>query len=148
MSDRKPAPTTRRWDPGPGIETFERAQCFERLGQGGVGRLGLQGSDAPQLRPVNFVLREDQLIIRTGDGSILAAARAGEAAGFEIDEIDRLEHTGWSVVATGKLSELDSSAANRALPLRAWASGQKDRFVALSLDRVTGLRIPPGRGNR
>lgn len=108
----------------------------------------MSGADAPELRPVNFALRDDEIIIRTGDGTILAAARAGEAAGFEIDEIDRLEHTGWSVVVTGKLSERPSDAAHRALPLRPWASGRKDCFVALSLGRVTGLRIPPGRGNR
>jgi nitroimidazol reductase NimA-like FMN-containing flavoprotein (pyridoxamine 5'-phosphate oxidase superfamily) len=140
--------TAHALDPGPGIETFDHEQCLEHLRQGGVGRLALRGRDAPELRPVNFALRDDQLIIRTGDGSILAAARAGEAAGFEIDEIDRLEHTGWSVVATGKLSELESDAANLALPLRPWASGRKDFFVAVSLDRVTGLRIPPGRGNQ
>lgn len=135
-------------DVGPGIETFERDQCLRCLRAAGVGRLAMRGADAPELRPVNFALRGEQLIIRTGDGSIMAAARLGEAASFEIDEIDRLEHTGWSVIAIGKLSELPSDAANLALPLRAWASGQKDRFVAMSLDRVTGLRIPPGRGNR
>ncbi len=135
-------------DLGPGIETFEREQCLELLHQGGVGRLALRGVEAPELRPVNFVLRDEQLIIRTGDGSILEAARAREAAGFEIDDIDRLEHTGWSVVATGKLSELEPNSENLALPLRPWASGDRDFFVAVSLNRVTGLRIPPGRGNR
>jgi hypothetical protein len=140
--------TIHELNPGPGIETFARAQCLERLREGGVGRLAMRGVEAPELRPVNFALCDEQLVIRTGDGSILAAARAGEAASFEIDEIDRLEHAGWSVVATGKLSELEPSAANFALPLRPWASGRKDYFVALSLDWVTGLRIPPGRGNR
>ncbi len=136
------------WEPGPGIEILERADCQRRLRQGGVGRLAMRGDDAPELRPVNFALRDGQLIIRTGDGSILAAAGAGEAASFEIDEIDRVEHTGWSVVVSGKLSEVPTDASSLGLPLRAWASGRKDRFVAMSLDRVTGLRIPPGRGNR
>jgi nitroimidazol reductase NimA-like FMN-containing flavoprotein (pyridoxamine 5'-phosphate oxidase superfamily) len=135
-------------NPGPGIETFAREQCLDRLREGGVGRLALRGHEAPELRPVNFALRYEQLIIRTGDGTILAAARKGEPAGFEIDEIDRFEHVGWSVVATGKLAELEADSANLALALRPWASGKKDFFVALSLDRVTGLRIPPGRGNR
>lgn len=108
----------------------------------------MRGDEAPEVRPVNFMLRGDDVIIRTGDGAILAAARRRESAGFEIDDIDRLEHTGWSVVVTGKLFELPTDDENLALPLRPWASGRKDRFVGLAMDRITGLRIPAGRGNR
>jgi nitroimidazol reductase NimA-like FMN-containing flavoprotein (pyridoxamine 5'-phosphate oxidase superfamily) len=132
----------------PDLEQLDPAECRRLLGRGGVGRLALRGSEAPEIRPVNFALVGDRLIVRTGDGSILAAARAGEAAGFEIDEIDRLEHTGFSVVARGRLSVLPSDASLLALPVRPWASGLKDRFVGLSLEHVSGLRIPPGRGNR
>jgi nitroimidazol reductase NimA-like FMN-containing flavoprotein (pyridoxamine 5'-phosphate oxidase superfamily) len=134
--------------PGPGIETFEAAECRRRLRVAGVGRIALQGDGAPEVRPVNFTLRDGNVIIRTGDGAILAAAQRGEEAGFEIDDIDRLEHTGWSVVATGKLFELPTDDDHLALPLRPWASGRKDRFVGMTLDRVSRLRIPPGRGNR
>ena len=134
--------------PGPGIETFEAAECRRRLRVAGVGRIAMRGDGAPEVRPVNFTLRDGHVIIRTGDGAILAAAQRGETAGFEIDDIDRLEHTGWSVVATGKLFELPTDDEHLALPLRPWASGRKDHFVGLTLDRLSGLRIPPGRGNR
>ncbi len=133
---------------GPTLETLEREDCQRRLAEGGVGRVALRGQDAPEIRPVNFVLRDDRIVIRTGDGIILAAARQSEAASFEIDGIDPLEHTGWSVVVVGKLGELASDEDNLELPVRPWASGQKDRFVGLSLDRVSGIRIPSGRGNR
>lgn len=132
----------------PQLETLADDDCRRRLAEGGVGRVALPGVDAPEIRPVNFVLRDDRVVIRTGDGQILAAARRGEMAGFEIDDIDALEHTGWSVVVAGKLGELPTTPENLALPVRPWASGQKDRFVSLSLDRVSGLRIPSGRGNR
>lgn len=108
----------------------------------------MRGEEAPEIRPVNFALRDAQVIVRTGDGSILEAARRAEPAAFEIDTIDRLEHTGWSVVVQGRLSELPTNHENLDLTLRAWASGQKNCFIGLSLDRVTGMRIPPGRGNR
>lgn len=135
--------------PGPGIEAFGEAECRRKLGEGGVARIAIQGPVAPEMRPVNFALVDDtHLVIRTGDGAILKAAQRGEGAGFEIDEIDRLEHTGWSVVVVGKLFEIPTDDEHLALPLRPWASGRKDRFVGLSLDRVSGLRIPPGRGNR
>jgi nitroimidazol reductase NimA-like FMN-containing flavoprotein (pyridoxamine 5'-phosphate oxidase superfamily) len=140
--------------PGPGIEVFAEAECRRRLSEGGVGRIAMRamrGSDddgAPEMRPVNFLLHGDDVIIRTGDGAILEAARRGGSAGFEIDDIDRLEHTGWSVVVTGKLFELPTDDEHLALPLRPWAAGRKDRFVGLAIERITGLRIPPGRGNR
>lgn len=144
MSTRDDLPIS----PGPGIEIFEASECRRRLRAGGVGRIAMRGENAPELRPVNFTLRDGKVVIRTGDGLILAAARRGEAASFEIDEIDRLEHTGWSVIAAGKLFELPTDDEHLALPLRPWASGNKDHFVGLTLDRISGLRIPPGRGNR
>lgn len=118
------------------------------LAGGGVGRIALRGQDAPTLRPINFALRGDMLIFRTGEGTVLAAAHRGESASFEIDDIDAMEHTGWSVIAVGKLAELSADDENRRLPLRSWASGEKDRFVGLFIGEVSGLRIPAGRGNR
>jgi len=132
----------------PEVETLEPDECRQLLSEGSVGRLAMRGAEAPAIRPVNFILRLDRVVVRTGDGEILEAARRGEAASFEIDAIEPLEHTGWSVVVVGKLAELPTDAAHLALPLRPWASGQKDRFVGLSLDRVSGMRIPAGRGNR
>jgi nitroimidazol reductase NimA-like FMN-containing flavoprotein (pyridoxamine 5'-phosphate oxidase superfamily) len=132
----------------PALEIFDPAQCRHWLAESSIGRLALPGGEAPEIRPVNFALHADQVVIRTGEGRILDAARRGDAAGFEIDGIDPLEHTGWSVVVVGKLCELPTDPDHLALPLRPWASGRKDRFVGLSLDRLSGMRIPSGRGNR
>jgi len=130
------------------IEELSRAQCKRLLCEGGVGRLAMSTRGVPEIRPVNFALSGGALIVRTGEGSILSAAQRGEVGAFEIDGVDRLEHTGWSVLVTGKLCEITQRKAMLGLPLRPWASGTKDRFVALSLDQVSGMRIPPGRGNR
>ena len=133
---------------GPEIQTLTRAECLHRLGPGGVGRIALPGEGAPILRPVNFALHEGQVLIRTGEGTILAAADRGDAASFEIDGIDSLEHTGWSVVASGKLREYLEEREGTAPSLRAWASGTKERLVVIRIDEVSGLRIPAGRGSR
>ena len=90
MGNRDPTPDRS----GPDIEHFEADECRRRLREGGVGRIAMRGDEAPELRPVNFVLRDDVLILRTGDGSIMTAARRSEAASFEIDGIDPFEHTG------------------------------------------------------
>jgi hypothetical protein len=138
----------RRAAPTPELEVFDAGESRRRLAVGGIGRVALRSEGAPEIRPVNFVLQDDRIVIRTAEGCILDAARRSDPASFEIDGIDPLEHTGFSVIVVGKLRELPTDAVNLSLPLRPWASGPKDRFVGLSLDRVSGIRIPPGRGNR
>lgn len=131
-----------------GVEVLDIHECVRLLHEGAIGCLGLQSTGAPKLRPVNYVIDGRLIVIRTGSGQILDAGRDGLPASFQISGINALEHTGWSVLVSGKLCQLESDAHNLALPLRPWASGQKDCFVGLSLESVSGRRIPPGRGNR
>ena len=134
-------------DVGPALKTYTRAECLHRLQAGGVGRIAIASDGAPVLRPVNFALHEGRILIRTGEGSILAASGSGAAASFEIDGIDPVEHTGWSVVASGTLAGYDGDP-EAAPPLRAWASGEKHDLVVIEIEEVSGLAIPAGRGNR
>ena len=134
--------------PAPQVHELPGDECRRLLRGGITGCIGLAGPAAPTLRPVNYVLDGEFVVIRTGEGRILEAGRGGEAASFAVHSVDAMEHTGWSVLVVGKLAALPTDARTLGLPLRAWASGQKDRFVALSLDDVSGLRIPAGRGNR
>lgn len=132
----------------PAVHVLTRDQCLRLIDLGGVGRLAIRTDGPPEIRPVNFLRQGDALIVRTGNGSIFSAAERAETAAFEIDGIDPLEHTGWSVVVTGKLRALATHPELLDLPLRPWASGTKDQFVTLTLERVSGLQIPPGRGKR
>lgn len=131
-----------------GLEVLSADECRRLLSQTAVGRLAMVGDRVPELRPVNYVLEGDAVVVRTGEGRILQAARRGEAAALEIDDVDPLEHTGWSVIVTGTLRERTADEGTRALPLRAWGSGAKDRFVSVAIETVSGRRIPSGKGNR
>ena len=135
-------------DPAPEILILDRTECLQRLRRGGLGRIALPAAGAPILRPVNFALHGDRVLIRTGEGTILAAAERGDPTSFEIDDIDPLEHTGWSVVVVGKLRAYDAAREGAAPPVRAWAIGIKDSLVVVEIDELSGLRIPSGRGNR
>lgn len=132
----------------PDLEHLAADECRRLLGNGGVGCIGLASAQAPVLRPVNFALHAGAIVVRTGEGRILEAAARGDAAAFVVDAADHLEHTGWSVIAEGRLSVLPTDEVTLGLPLRAWADGTKDRFVSLSLDQLSGRRIPAGRGKR
>jgi nitroimidazol reductase NimA-like FMN-containing flavoprotein (pyridoxamine 5'-phosphate oxidase superfamily) len=95
---------------------------------------------------VNFALHAGWLVIRTGEGQILASAHGGEPASFVISEIDRLEHKGWSVVVMGTLVERSSLGEMADLPLRPWARAEKHHLVGLSIDQISGRRLAEGRG--
>jgi nitroimidazol reductase NimA-like FMN-containing flavoprotein (pyridoxamine 5'-phosphate oxidase superfamily) len=124
-----------------GFEAISEDACMRLLREGAVGLLALSGSDAPDVRPVNFALHRHNIVMRTGRGRIFEGARQEEAASFVISESDRLEHSGWSVVVTGRLSICDPSDAAIRSRVRPWAKAEKGEWVLLSADRVTGRRI-------
>jgi hypothetical protein len=93
---------------------------------------------------VNFVLHAGSIVMRTGEGRILEAAQLGEPASFVLCEVDRFEHTGWSVVVTGKLLERSALDDLDALPLRAWARAEKAHLVGLAIEEISGRRIAEG----
>jgi len=130
-----------------GMELLAIPECEHLLGAGGVGILALSGVAAPVLRPVNFALHEGWVLIQTGEGQILEAAQSTEPASFVISEVDRLEHTGWSVVVTGALVERSSIDEVGDVPLRPWARAEKHHFVGLSIDQISGRRIAAGPGS-
>lgn len=133
-----------------GFEEISADACMRLLREGAVGLLALSGSDAsdaPDVRPVNFALHRHHIVMRTGRGRIFEGARQEEAASFVISESDRLEHSGWSVVVTGRLSICDPSDAAIRSRVRPWAKADKGEWVLLSADRVTGRRISTRAGS-
>jgi nitroimidazol reductase NimA-like FMN-containing flavoprotein (pyridoxamine 5'-phosphate oxidase superfamily) len=124
-----------------GFEEISADACMRLLREGAVGLLALSGSDAPDVRPVNFALHRQNIVMKTGRGRIFEGARQEEAASFVISESDRLEHSGWSVVVTGRLSICDPSDAAIRTRVRPWARADKGEWVLLSADHVTGRRI-------
>jgi len=127
-----------------GFEAITEERCMNLLREGAVGLLALIGSDAPDLRPVNFSLHRHQLVMRTGRGRIFESARAGAAASFVISEFDRFEHSGWSVVVKGRLSIGDPSDSAIRTRVRPWAMSDKEEWVLFSIDEVSGRSIARG----
>lgn len=130
-------------DVGDGTRILTDEECLELLDRSGVGVLALSGVAAPILRPVNFARDGDHVVVRTGEGRILAAAQGQEPASFVLSAVDGFEHTGQSVVVTGSLSERLPSDSARSLPLRPWARSPKHHVVVLTMDEVSGREIEP-----
>lgn len=130
-----------------GTQHLSRAECLSRLADDVVGRLAVMDGGTPVILPVNYALDGDSIVFRTGKGLKLQVAMRS-AASFEIDQIDRNERTGWSVVVTGVLEEItdyDAATWQRALslPVEPWAPGRKDHWLRLVPRRITGRRVSP-----
>ena len=128
-----------------GLEVLDRDECLRLLGGAVIGRVGVSSGALPRVLPVNFRLDGDRILIRTSRGTKLDAATANAVVAFEVDEIDPVNQTGWSVLITGVAREVtdpDELAEVRAEPLARWAPpGPNDRVMAISTELVDGRRI-------
>ncbi|HLM95905.1 MAG TPA: pyridoxamine 5'-phosphate oxidase family protein [Acidimicrobiales bacterium] len=132
---------------GVGFEALGEGECLELLSHGTIGRVAVTIGAIPAVFPVNYQFVEGAVHFRTGEGAKLAAATRNHVVAFQVDEIDRIYHAGWSVLAVGTAEELNESvdlAWATQLPLRAWAPGVREHFVRIIPEFVSGRRILAG----
>jgi nitroimidazol reductase NimA-like FMN-containing flavoprotein (pyridoxamine 5'-phosphate oxidase superfamily) len=126
------------------IEELSRAECRSLLPQSPVGWIAHCSAGSPQLVPVNYVVHGDEVVVRTGYGSKLAAAAHGVVMSLGVDSIDPATCTGWSVTVTGPARVIGDGdeVAVRDLPLvEVWAPGDKETYIGIPLREVSGRRI-------
>jgi nitroimidazol reductase NimA-like FMN-containing flavoprotein (pyridoxamine 5'-phosphate oxidase superfamily) len=120
-------------------------ECMRLLAGSTVGRIALTRDALPVILPVNYAVDGHTIVVRTTEGSVLRAARAGgTVVAFEVDELDPATMSGWSVLITGTLREITAaSAVLRAeqLPLTPWVGGERRHFVRITPGIMTGRQI-------
>jgi uncharacterized protein len=132
-----------------GLEILGPGECRDLLGRAEVGRIVFTHNALPAIQPVNYVLDGEDIVFRTSRTSRLASAATGTIVAFEIDAVDPRARTGWSVVAVGparRVSAPGEVAALEKAELRTWAPGQRDQFVRIRPEILSGRRIPDGSG--
>jgi uncharacterized protein len=127
------------------LQPISPAESIRLLASVPVGRIVFTVRALPAVRPVNFVVDDGSVIIRTGPGSKLTAAVRNAVVAFQADEIDPVGHTGWSVTVTGRVQEIrDPAERDRLRPLvTPWASGEKEHFLRIVPELVSGVRLSP-----
>jgi len=94
--------------------------------------------------PINYVVCDDAILCRARRGGDLDRSTGNGMAAFEIDGADLVYHEGWSVLVIGQcvhltnLSELDLLKYLRLLP---WVGEERELFIRIALDEVSGRRI-------
>ncbi|KUN88505.1 pyridoxamine 5'-phosphate oxidase [Streptomyces bungoensis] len=123
-------------------------EALRLLGSVSLGRIVFTRHALPTVRPVNHVLDDGEIVIRTHEGAALTA-RAGQADGqgvvvaYEADCIDPDTHLGWSVVVTGyaRLVTDAGELARYEKLLSPWVNRTMDYAVRIRPDLVTGVRL-------
>jgi nitroimidazol reductase NimA-like FMN-containing flavoprotein (pyridoxamine 5'-phosphate oxidase superfamily) len=125
------------------IEVLPYADCLAMLGRAQVGRVVFTVEALPAIVPVTFAVLEGAVVLRTAGSTELARAADGGVLAFEVDDVDPIGRTGWSVVVTG-LAEIVTSPVERAsieAAVTPWAPGGRDVCIRLPLTKVAGRRI-------
>ncbi len=134
-----------------GLVMLDRAECLRLLASASLGRIGLTTSALPAVLPVNFWFDGERILIRTGPGTKLAAATRDAVVAFEVDDMDPLWHTGWSVLVTGvahHVTEAEELERLRDMPIARWAPRGGGHVVAIQPELISGRRIIEGATGR
>jgi nitroimidazol reductase NimA-like FMN-containing flavoprotein (pyridoxamine 5'-phosphate oxidase superfamily) len=127
-----------------GLMVLPRGQCLRLLRRTRVGRVVVNVNGVPAAFPVNFAVLDEDIVFRTAPGTKLSAALEGAVAGFEVDRIDPIFESGWSVLIQGPSSVLtgdDELLRVRRMHLRTWAPGERPHFVRIRSESVSGRRF-------
>jgi nitroimidazol reductase NimA-like FMN-containing flavoprotein (pyridoxamine 5'-phosphate oxidase superfamily) len=94
--------------PNKRVDRLTIAECRELLDSHHFGRLGFMDYVGvfPSIIPVNYLLNEGKIVIRTDAGSKLSAAIRGAPVAFELDGVDETCQVGWTVVLHGHAEEV------------------------------------------
>ena len=127
------------------LQPLTRGECLELLASKSLGRVAFTERALPAIRPVNYALVGHQVVLQTqADG--LGRRLDGQVVAFEVDEIDPVHGTGWSIVLTGmarllrRPGELTRQAS---VPLVSLAGEGHDARVCIVPGEISGRRIGP-----
>lgn len=92
------------WLDRKGSTVLEVAECKQLLAVAAnlelIGRVGIATDRAPVIIPVNFIVRDGQIVARIGRG-FLSSAAADHLVTFEVDHVDTKAGWAWSVLVRG-----------------------------------------------
>lgn len=125
-------------DTGP-ISILSETECWQRLASQHVGRIVTRVRDFVDIFPVNFVVDDGAVVIRTAEGNKLAELVISEDVVFEVDQVD--DDSAWSVIVRGKARVLTTEAEIAhadTLPLSPLVPTVKRNYVRIEAEQISG----------
>lgn len=127
------------------IEQLDEQQCWDILDRERFGRLAVAVGGEPDIFPVNFLVNDGKLLMRTAPGTKLTELVINASVAVETDGRDG--DTAWSVVLKGTARMVDSISetdADDELHLQTWLPSHKPIYVEITAEQVTGRRFLRG----
>ncbi len=128
-----------------GLTVLSLDECNQLLGSQDIGRIAFITAGEPLILPVNYRMHDGHIVFRTTTGEKLDAARNAASVGFEIDDWNSEDQSGWSVIVSGTAQDVedpDEIAKLRQLGLRAWADVVvRNNWVRIIPNEISGRRI-------
>ncbi len=124
-----------------GLEVLDRAECLRLLRTASLGRIAITTGALPTILPINFRVDGERILFRTGVGTKLDAATRGAVVAFEVDELEPMYHSGWSVVVVGVAREVENPTDQAMFTTPRWAPGVIERLVEIDIEQISGRRL-------
>ncbi|WP_200803929.1 pyridoxamine 5'-phosphate oxidase family protein [Pseudonocardia thermophila] len=125
---------------------LDRRECLRLLATGVIGRVVFTHSALPDAQTVAYRLDGEEIIFRTRGGSKLAAAVRHAVVGFQVDEVDIENRTGWSVFGIGEAYEVVDPVRLKELAELdgdPWVRGHDAHTISIPLQLLSGRRLGP-----
>jgi uncharacterized protein len=116
--------------------------CWAQLRTVELGRVAFVVEGTQEILPVNFVVDQGSVVVRTSTRSRISLVADGRPLAFEAD--GKVLGDAWSVVVKGhakEIRELYESVDAAGLPLHPEHGGTKDCLLRVVADEVTGRRF-------
>ena len=120
-------------------------ECWEILDRERFGRLAVAVNGDPDIFPINFLVDDQKLLMRTAPGTKLTELVINSAVAVEADGRDG--DTAWSVVLKGVARMVDSFSetyADDGKALETWLPSEKPIYVEIIARSMSGRRFLRG----
>ena len=119
-----------------GLQELTERECVRLLESQEYGRIGVVVDGRPEIFPLNYALDESRCVVfRTVVGMKLASA-VNHHVVFEVDRVDPVTRSGWSVVVHGVAHQ--TGRINQGLrPLAPWLP-DRSSLVRITRHSITG----------
>ena len=127
------------------LRDLSPSECRAHLAEQQVGRAAVVAPDGPHIIPVNYALVDETVVLRTSQGTLLATHGQRAVVAFEVDHLDPVTRSGWSVLVRGSTAPVLDVAQiahiRRIWEPVPWAGGTRDLYLRLTLAHVSGRQV-------
>ena len=124
---------------------LNREECQERLASAGMGRVAWSAGGVQHILPVSYAMHAGSVVFRTSPYGALAGLQHPTTVAFEIDQVDPVAETGWSVVVQGRAEAVVLPQELVMLWARSdivpWAAGTRNLFISIEPQAISGRTV-------